>query len=233
MSADYTQLIQFLVSAERPKGTLNYHQLQGFIFAITCSPEMIVPSDWMPLIFNERAANYGSEEEAESIISELMLLYNEINSQVFESRIELPDDVVIAENSVDNLGEDVPLGQWSSGFFMGHEWLLELWEQYTPEELSNELGSSLMILALFSSHKLADAFYHEVAASSGQTFEEYITTMLGMFEGAMRAYAHLSRSIQAVLSEQNSQPEISKAKVGRNEPCPCGSGKKHKKCCLH
>jgi uncharacterized protein YchJ len=22
-----------------------------------------------------------------------------------------------------------------------------------------------------------------------------------------------------------------KAKVGRNEPCPCGSGKKYKKCC--
>jgi len=21
-------------------------------------------------------------------------------------------------------------------------------------------------------------------------------------------------------------------KVGRNDPCPCGSGKKHKKCCL-
>jgi uncharacterized protein YecA (UPF0149 family) len=21
-------------------------------------------------------------------------------------------------------------------------------------------------------------------------------------------------------------------KVGRNEPCPCGSGKKYKKCCL-
>ncbi|NOU06907.1 MAG: zinc chelation protein SecC [Hyphomicrobiaceae bacterium] len=22
------------------------------------------------------------------------------------------------------------------------------------------------------------------------------------------------------------------AKIGRNDPCPCGSGKKHKKCCL-
>jgi len=22
-------------------------------------------------------------------------------------------------------------------------------------------------------------------------------------------------------------------KVGRNEPCPCGSGKKYKKCCLN
>jgi len=23
------------------------------------------------------------------------------------------------------------------------------------------------------------------------------------------------------------------SKVGRNEPCPCGSGKKYKKCCLN
>ncbi|MEZ4409658.1 MAG: SEC-C metal-binding domain-containing protein [Polyangiales bacterium] len=27
-------------------------------------------------------------------------------------------------------------------------------------------------------------------------------------------------------------PAIAKAKVGRNDPCPCGSGKKYKKCCL-
>jgi uncharacterized protein YecA (UPF0149 family) len=28
------------------------------------------------------------------------------------------------------------------------------------------------------------------------------------------------------------QPIVSKEKVGRNAPCPCGSGKKYKKCCL-
>lgn len=27
------------------------------------------------------------------------------------------------------------------------------------------------------------------------------------------------------------EPAVSQ-RVGRNEPCPCGSGKKHKKCCL-
>jgi uncharacterized protein YecA (UPF0149 family) len=26
-------------------------------------------------------------------------------------------------------------------------------------------------------------------------------------------------------------PIINKNKVGRNDPCPCGSGKKYKKCC--
>jgi preprotein translocase subunit SecA len=28
-----------------------------------------------------------------------------------------------------------------------------------------------------------------------------------------------------------SRPYIAPPKVGRNEPCPCGSGKKYKKCC--
>ena len=27
------------------------------------------------------------------------------------------------------------------------------------------------------------------------------------------------------------KPVIADKKVGRNEPCPCGSGKKYKKCC--
>ncbi len=32
------------------------------------------------------------------------------------------------------------------------------------------------------------------------------------------------------VSQQHTQPNLS---VGRNDPCPCGSGKKYKKCCLN
>ena len=28
------------------------------------------------------------------------------------------------------------------------------------------------------------------------------------------------------------EPIITEEKIGRNEPCPCGSGKKYKKCCI-
>ena len=28
------------------------------------------------------------------------------------------------------------------------------------------------------------------------------------------------------------EPTKVETKIGRNDPCPCGSGKKHKKCCL-
>jgi len=30
---------------------------------------------------------------------------------------------------------------------------------------------------------------------------------------------------------ESSLPAVSKPKIGRNDPCPCGSGKKYKKCC--
>jgi preprotein translocase subunit SecA len=31
--------------------------------------------------------------------------------------------------------------------------------------------------------------------------------------------------------ESKKEPTIKKDKPGRNDPCPCGSGKKYKKCC--
>ncbi len=33
-------------------------------------------------------------------------------------------------------------------------------------------------------------------------------------------------------STSTGQPHVKRIKVGRNDPCPCGSGKKYKKCCL-
>ncbi len=36
---------------------------------------------------------------------------------------------------------------------------------------------------------------------------------------------------QAITREWRESKIIRREKVGRNDPCPCGSGKKHKKCC--
>jgi preprotein translocase subunit SecA len=33
------------------------------------------------------------------------------------------------------------------------------------------------------------------------------------------------------VEKQKSKPVRSGPKVGRNDPCPCGSGKKYKQCC--
>jgi preprotein translocase subunit SecA len=51
---------------------------------------------------------------------------------------------------------------------------------------------------------------------------------VGQFEMAerQRAAAQAPQGEQKVKQIVHEQP-----KVGRNDPCPCGSGKKYKKCC--
>ena len=39
-------------------------------------------------------------------------------------------------------------------------------------------------------------------------------------------------STLGIIEDNENKPEIDTSKkIGRNDPCPCGSGKKYKKCC--
>ena len=41
-------------------------------------------------------------------------------------------------------------------------------------------------------------------------------------------------TIKRLMDYQNRKPSVREyKKIGRNDPCPCGSGKKYKKCCLN
>ena len=118
----------FLAQPARPAGTLTYHELQGFIFAVVSAPELIQPSDWLPIIFNDQDPRYATLEEANAILGQLMSLYNEMNMAVLEQRVALPADCHVRPRVLENLLETAPLAQWSRGFSAGHEWLEELWE---------------------------------------------------------------------------------------------------------
>ncbi|MEI9885828.1 MAG: SEC-C metal-binding domain-containing protein [Rhizomicrobium sp.] len=55
----------------------------------------------------------------------------------------------------------------------------------------------------------------------------------GSTPGAARErLGRLRRGDQPRTGESKRQVVNLTPKVGRNDPCPCGSGKKHKKCCL-
>jgi len=50
-------------------------------------------------------------------------------------------------------------------------------------------------------------------------------------EGSKRASEAFKRMIEMKIPPTQNQLSRKPPKVGRNEPCPCGSGKKFKKCC--
>jgi uncharacterized protein len=52
-----------------------------------------------------------------------------------------------------------------------------------------------------------------------------------MAPGLLGAYPYLRAHRQVSPGADTSEPRSTAPKVGRNDPCPCGSEKKYKRCC--
>lgn len=224
-------LTRFLSAPQRPNDTLTYPQLAGFLFCLGNGPELIPPSEWIPLVFNDQEAQYETREEAEQVLQAMMALYNDCIRERPDRGVSLPPGCEMRPWAMDNLSVDAPLSQWAQGFEIGYDYLVEVWNEYTPDELDEELGALLMTLTFFASPKLAQA-YHQETNGKG-TLEQLAQSVMEIFPEAMHEYAHLGQSIyQARLDmgdlDSNHSAHV---KIGRNDPCPCGSGKKFKKCC--
>ena len=165
-----------------------------------------------------------------AVIGELMGLYNSVNAAVFENRAALPVDCQFRPQTLANLEDDAPVAQWSRGFLHGHQWLQESWDAYVPDEIDDDYAAMLMTLSFFASKKLAEAYCGE---AGGRELTETAKSIRGVFPEALAGYAHLGRSIQQVVAEaERGEPrQPQRRKIGRNELCSCGSGRKYKRCC--
>ncbi len=228
-----TELAKFLAADERPEKSMIYPELYGFLFAVCCAPEMTTVSDWLPLIFNGEAAGYADEAEANLVMGGIMAAYNEVNDGVISAEPCLPAWLEVLSPPMENFADDAPLTYWARGFLVGHDWLSEVWDHYLLDEMEAELAACLMAQTFFSGKELAEAY-----ASEGRDVPMPLENLAEMtvdgLDMAMASYAHMGRSIYLALQQQAQTPfEREADKVGRNDPCPCGSGKKFKRCCLH
>ena len=240
-AADVRLLTAFLGSKNRPENTLSFHELQGFLFAVASSPETIAPSEWMPVISDEEDLGLADEGEAQKILGLIMAVYNQVNRAVLEHSSAMPVACAFDDDTTANFKDDSSISQWSRGFVAGHDWLLEIWDDYLDgypgDEIDDELGASLMVLTCFASRQLAQAYYAEGDGGDNEirsmSFEKFAQTMVNLFPDAMASYANIGRTIFETNYENETpvQEPAKSTKIGRNEPCTCGSGKKYKKCC--
>ena len=56
------------------------------------------------------------------------------------------------------------------------------------------------------------------------------TVIAHMAAGLIRAYRYFRERGRCDLGTRAAEPRV-KGKIGRNDPCPCGSRKKYKRCC--
>ena len=227
------KLKAFLNGPDRSPESLTYFESVGFLFAVACAPELVPPSEWVPVIIDPDNAPKASLEDMQAIMGGLMSLYNEMNRQVQEAKVELPPGCSFLEDPEANLEPEASVCQWAFGFRTGYLWLEDMWSEYISPDLREEFGYHLTVLTFFSAPDTARAFHREVQ-NKEVTFESMAINMKRIFPDAMQGFALLGHSIQQVINKRGEgvqQPVVRGEKIGRNDPCGCGSGKKYKKCC--
>jgi yecA family protein len=211
MTKNDTQLLtEFLKGPKRPTGTLQFNELQGFLFTIASSPETIPTSEWLALISDGEDIGFADDDEADQFLNGTMALYNDVNTSVLERSQNLPHGCNFADELDADLDADSSIGQWSRGFLVGHNWLADVWEEYLIEEMDEECGAAMMVLSFFSSRQLAEAYYDDgrpTRRNPDKSFEDFANTMRELFPSAMASYAHMGRTIFEVLLENTDAAE--------------------------
>jgi uncharacterized protein len=75
---DLEELADYLDSDLSPDDCMGLSDLDGFLTAIVIGPELVMPSEWLPVIWEHEEPGFESTAHAESIIGLIMGRYNEI-----------------------------------------------------------------------------------------------------------------------------------------------------------
>lgn len=203
--ADIEDLTRFLADPKRPEDTLCFQELQGFLFVVACSPKLIPPADWLLAIGDDEDLRFKDESETQKIMGLIITCYNGINNSVLERSKSMPLGCEFQPDIDDNFDAELAISQWSQGFMAGHDWLAEVWDEYLPEGIDEEFGSTAMVLSFFSSRRLAELYHVEATTTPRRRkprvpFIEYAETMRRLFPDALSAYADMGRTISEVLA---------------------------------
>jgi uncharacterized protein len=74
-SLDFEELDDFLMSDRAPEECMQLSDLDGFLTAVAIGPELVMPSEWLPVIWGKGEPEFESAEEAQSVIGAVMARY--------------------------------------------------------------------------------------------------------------------------------------------------------------
>lgn len=187
-------------------------ELEGFLAAIVCSPQTIMPTKWFPLIWGgEQHAPDWEDSEELSRFSNAMFVYYSIVSKDFQEYNYEPLFLEGSSSDADMLLVD----EWCDGFLRG----ISLWGELSPQDME-QLEQCLHPIRHCSTRENPDA-----PQSMDEAEMRWLQASIKPRLDAL--YQHFFKPVKpAGATFIHGSP-----KVGRNEPCSCGSGKKYKKCC--
>ncbi len=205
-------------------------EVYGFLFAVCTAPEPVATEEWMAVVFNGQAPAYKNDEKRAKIEAALLEVFAEVEAQVQLEKPPLPEIIELLQTPIENVRNGAPLAFWSDGFFDGMDWLEDVWNVSLDADAEKVWKDTVKVLTHFS-HRDAARELNRGVGDNWLSDERLAEVRLNKLAEAMATYAQMGRSLSQTAA--NSQPYVREIKLGRNDPCFCGSGKKYKKCCMN
>ena len=220
---EINELADFLIWVESCD-CMTLEMLDGFLHAIAIGPNRVMPSRWLPMVWdpyaNTTVLPTDDPEEYRRIVSLIMRHYHSIVAGMAQQPPELLPiwDTVQYPDSSEEF-EDAEM--WAHGFHKGVELSPGAWKPLLTDPQAQHYYRPMGLLGAPDFAPDQNELTRTPAQRQALTRE---------MEGALRqihAYWLPQREAEA------DRPWVQRisTKVGRNESCPCGSGKKFKKCC--
>jgi uncharacterized protein len=220
-------LDKYLRSERAPPECMWLSQLDGFLTGVAAGPERVPASEWLPRIWGGAEPTFTDADEEAAVRDMIMQLYNDIARSL--ERGGLLDPIYQV-----GPGHTPITSHWARGFLEGVQLRLNAWEPLLKSERGMDVFSPILAAA-FDEDKQPSV---ELAPEQKEELES-AAIVIPISVMAIAAYwrtdegkrSRTSRGGTALPVYSGGKPYVAPAKTGRNEPCPCGSGKKFKKCC--
>lgn len=118
-------------------------------------------------------------------------------------------------------------GEWAAGFRFGMKVHPEPWDPLIDDDAARTLLGAILCLERVEDmpeEERADSPFADVPP---ERLEEMRRSSIEILPNVVRGLLDFGRNLDRLAPYVRGTP-----KVGRNDPCPCGSGRKYKKCCL-
>jgi uncharacterized protein len=219
---DLEALDKFLLSDRSPPDSMMLSELDGFLTGIAIGPELVRPSEWLPLIWGGGAPEFAGLDEANDILGSLMGRYNEILR-------EISDDALAPIFWADRNGTFIAM-DWAEGFLQAIMLRADAWKPLFTSERDGKLLFPILALCC---DKNGDSLLGLTPEAEDRIVEQAPELIPGCVIEIAAYWRRKGAKQISIPLNAGPRPEPNRAaiKVGRNDPCPCGSGRKFKKCC--
>ncbi|MCB1887217.1 MAG: UPF0149 family protein [Rhodocyclaceae bacterium] len=213
-----TELATFLAS--RPDA-MDPETLDGYFCALIANDARLRPAQWMPRALGDSELTWHDETQMERILALLLRKWNAVArgfqldwQAVGEARMR--NEMYLPDVALDREDAAPPLAaRWARGF--GAALALLPTAALARLEDDKEAMTTLSMIATL------DAGQDERGEVLGHERRKQLVahTLIGL--------QYLYRAARSTPAAPT--PQRAAARPGRNDPCPCGSGVKFKKCC--